>query len=52
MIADALATAMMVMGPDDSIKFANENQLPIFMLVKKGEGFEEVYSQAFKPYIQ
>jgi len=52
MLADALATAMMVMGPEESLSYANKNQLPIFMLVKKEQGFIEVYSDAFKPFIQ
>ena len=52
MLADALATAMMVMGPEQSLEYANKNQLPIFMLVKKEQGFVEMYSQSFKPFIQ
>lgn len=52
MLADAFATAMMVMGPEASLKFANKNQLAIFMLVKNGDTFNEVYSQAFDPFIE
>ena len=51
MMADAIATAMMVMGPEQSLAFADENNLPIFMLVKKAQGFEEVHSEAFKAYL-
>lgn len=51
MIADALATAMMVMGPQQSLEFADKNQIPIFMLIKGEQGFNEVYSQAFAAYI-
>lgn len=52
MYADALATAMMVMGPEESLKFANDNQLPVFMLVKDENGFSEVYSEAFVGYLK
>ncbi|MET1256348.1 FAD:protein FMN transferase [Aliikangiella maris] len=51
MLADALATALMVMGPDEALKFANQHQLPIFMLVKSEDGFKEVYNDNFKPYL-
>ncbi|WP_246075797.1 FAD:protein FMN transferase [Aliikangiella marina] len=51
MFADAYATAMMVMGPEASLAFANRYNLPIFMLVKSSAGFEEVYSEAFKPFL-
>jgi len=51
MLADAIATAMMVMGPDESLRFANQKNLAIFMLVKSGDGFKEVYSDAFKAYL-
>ncbi|WP_444995692.1 FAD:protein FMN transferase [Aliikangiella sp. IMCC44359] len=52
MRADALATAMMVMGPEAALKYANKKQLPVFMLVKSEQGFKEVYSTAFKPFLQ
>lgn len=51
MMADAIATAMMVMGPDESLAFAEQHQLAIFMLVKKDNTFIEVYSSAYKPHL-
>ena len=51
MRADAIATAMMVMGPEASLDFANKNNLPIFMLVKEEQGFTEVYSEAYRAYL-
>ncbi|MDH5435113.1 MAG: FAD:protein FMN transferase, partial [Gammaproteobacteria bacterium] len=51
MFADAYATAMMVMGPEESLKLADELQLPIFMLLKTEKGFEEVYNDRFKSYL-
>ncbi len=52
MVADALATAMMVMGPTESLSYANNNNIPIFMLVKKDNDFIEVFSDAFGIYIK
>jgi thiamine biosynthesis lipoprotein len=52
MLADAIATAMMVMGPEASLEYADRHQLAIFMLVKNKQGYEEIYSQAFKAYLQ
>lgn len=52
MRADALATAIMVMGPSKGLEFARQQQLAIFMLVKQGDHFMEKYSPAFKPYLK
>lgn len=52
MLADAYATAMMAMGSEDSLNFANKHKVPIFMLVKTENGFKEVYNELFKSYIQ
>ena len=52
MMADAIATAMMVMGADESLSYAEQHQLPVFMLVKVGDKFEERYSSAFKPFLK
>lgn len=45
--ADGLATGIFVMGPDKGYKFAIEMELPIYMIVKKGNGFEEIKSPRF-----
>ncbi len=50
MMADALATAMMVMGEKAALEFAEKQQLPLFILVKTEKGFKEEYSSAFEPY--
>jgi len=52
MSADALATAIMVMGPVKGLEFASQQQLAIFMLVKQGDHFVEKYSSAFIPYLE
>jgi len=51
MRADALATAIMVMGPEKGLTFANRHQLAIFMLVKQNDKFIEMHSNAFTPYL-
>lgn len=50
--ADALATAIMVMGPNKGMKFAEQQKLAIFMLVKHNETYIEKHSTAFKPYLR
>jgi thiamine biosynthesis lipoprotein len=52
LMADALATAMMVMGKEQSLDFANKNNIPVFMLVKQQDRFVEVYNDSFSAYIK
>lgn len=49
--ADALATAMMVMGPEDSLILAEEYNIPVYILVKEADGFKVQYSKAFAHYL-
>jgi thiamine biosynthesis lipoprotein len=51
MLADAYATAFMVMGPDRAMEFAKQHDLAIYMLVKKDHGFVPLSSPAFEKYI-
>lgn len=51
MTADGLATAFMVMGTEKSLAFAKERGLAIFVITKTDQGYEESYSDAFKPYL-
>ncbi len=51
MLADAYATAFMVMGADQAIVFAEQNNLPIYLLVKNENGFDAVYTSAFKKHL-
>jgi len=46
--ADALATAINVMGPEKGFAFALEQNLPVFLLVKGDNGFVEKMSPAFE----
>ncbi|WP_233520567.1 FAD:protein FMN transferase [Flocculibacter collagenilyticus] len=51
MIADGLATAINVMGPEKGLQLAEQENIPILMVLKTADGFEERTSNAFKPYL-
>jgi len=51
MTADGLSTAIMLMGPDDGLEFARAQNLAAFMIIKTDNGFKDVYTDAFKPYL-
>lgn len=50
-LADALATAYLVMGTAQALAHAEANQVAIMTLSKGGDGFEEAHSPAFTPYL-
>lgn len=50
MAADALATALMVLGPDAGMHLAEREQLAALFLVKDGSDFTELGSSAFDRY--
>lgn len=46
--ADAMATALMVMGPEKGLEFARGQGLAVYMLVKAdGEGFDVIQTEQF-----
>jgi FAD:protein FMN transferase len=49
--ADALATGMMVLGPEQALLVAEQNGIAVYLLVKFKEGFEVQYSSAFGHFI-
>lgn len=51
MTADGLATGLMVLGDEKGIEIAEQNHIPVFMIVKTDDGFKEISSSAFKPYL-
>jgi len=51
MDADALSTALMVMGPADGIDFAREHGLAAHFIVKSAGGLEETYTRAFERHL-
>lgn len=52
MEADALATAIMVMGPDAGLQFAEKNKIPALFIVKTEKGFDELQSTTFKEHVR
>jgi thiamine biosynthesis lipoprotein len=51
MIADAWATALQVLGPEQGMELANSLDLPVFFIVKNQDGFRELMSAGFKQYL-
>jgi len=50
--ADALATAINVMGPQRGLLFAQQQQLAVYLIIKTEQGFEATFTDAFIPYLQ
>jgi thiamine biosynthesis lipoprotein len=48
MEADAIATAMMVLGPDEGYQIAEQKQIAAFFIIKTDTGFEEKSTSEFK----
>ncbi|GGW65049.1 FAD:protein FMN transferase [Alishewanella tabrizica] len=51
MTADAYATTLNVLPVDEALAFANTHQIAVLLIVKTDQGFEERYSDAFRPYL-
>ncbi|MEZ8101575.1 FAD:protein FMN transferase [Vibrio bivalvicida] len=51
MTADGLATGLMVLGEELGMQVANDNNIPAFMIVKTQDGFKELASEAYKPFM-
>lgn len=49
--ADALATALNVMGPEKGLKLAEQQDLAVYMIVKTDQGFKSLSSPAFDQLI-
>jgi FAD:protein FMN transferase len=48
MEADALATGLMVMGPEKGYNYAQEEEIPVLMMIHTGEGFAEKSTSAWR----
>jgi len=51
MVADALATALLVMGPEGSITFAENNEIPAYLIYSDGNLMIERFTSQFIPHI-
>ena len=47
MLADAYATAINAMGPEEGFKLAEKEKLPVFMIIKTADGFVEKMTAGF-----
>lgn len=52
MTADALATAMIVMGTEEALELAKELDLAVMLIEKDGDTFKTRYSSTFKKMMQ
>ncbi|MCB1644396.1 MAG: FAD:protein FMN transferase [Pseudomonadales bacterium] len=51
-MADGLATAINVMGPEQGLAMAERQNLAVFVILKAADGFEARYTRAFAKYIE
>ncbi len=51
MLADAFATAFMVMGKEKTMLFAKQNKIPVYLLVKSNNGFEAMHTSEFERHL-
>lgn len=51
MRADALATALLVLGPQAGYSLADRLQLPAYFVIREEQGFTERYTKAFEKYL-
>ncbi len=51
MFADAMATALTVMGPDDAYQHAQENDLDVLLIIRGPDGFEEKATDGFMKHL-
>jgi thiamine biosynthesis lipoprotein len=49
--ADALATALMIMGPERARRFGEANDLAMFLVTRERDGFVESYTSQLKSYL-
>jgi thiamine biosynthesis lipoprotein len=52
MMADGYATAIMSMGADQGLAFADKENLAVYMLIADGSTLGERFNDAFKPYLE
>ncbi len=50
MLADAWATGLLVLGPEEGLELARQNSLTAFFIIHEDGGFREESTPAFKPY--
>jgi thiamine biosynthesis lipoprotein len=51
MQADAMATALMALGPEAGYRFAEQHKLAVFLIIKSEDGFYDKTTTAFRQYL-
>jgi thiamine biosynthesis lipoprotein len=51
MVADALATAITVLGPENGLKLAITLKQPVFLITKQDDDFVESFTPEFEPFL-
>lgn len=49
--ADALSTALIILGPQDAMAYAERHGVAAHLILKSGTSLKEVYSSAFEPLL-
>jgi len=52
MTADGIATGLDVLGPEKALEVANQHNIATYMIEKTADGYKEIISEAFKPYLE
>lgn len=52
MMADAWATALLVVGPDDALQLAQDHSLDVLLILRTDQGFEERMTDGFSRFLQ
>ena len=52
MEADALATGLMVLGPEDGYKLAIQEKFPVLFVSRTQKGFEETMTPELEPFLR
>ncbi len=52
MTADGLATAFMIMAPDDAKRIARENNIPLYLIERVDDKLSVYYNDAFAQFLQ
>ena len=50
-LADAWATALLVLGPQDAYNYAEENDLAVLLITREAQGYVKTYSSRMRAFI-
>ena len=50
-VADAWATALLVLGPQEAYAYAEENDLAILLITREEHGYVKTFSSRMRPFV-